>query len=135
MCSSFVFLCSIAAAALAGCATHEGFQNGTIGPVSSTHLTLSVVNYNFEDVRVYLLRENLTMPVGIVEAMQSRSFRIPQARLGSTGVLRLAFVTTTSNTRLSMVPLDCEPGQTIEARIGTFLQNSNVFIKPTPAEY
>jgi len=80
-------------------------------------------------------RETTTMPIGTVEAMNSRSFRIPKARLGCSNVLRLTVVTTPSRSQYNLTPLLFELGQTVEARIGTYLRYSMLHVFPKPIDY
>lgn len=122
-------------ALLGGCARssafdHSAFVNDpTMLESRDGGITLSVVNRNFEDVRVYMLRGTSQMYVGTVGGLQTRYIRIPTARIGSSNVLSLAMVTVPSRARISMIPLNVEPGQIVEARVGTHVQNSSVYIR------
>jgi len=118
------------AATITGCAPTTSLNDLAIGPAPSQGVTLYVVNRNIEDVRVYLLRGSTPVPVGTVGAMQSRSFRVSRAEMGSSRVLRLSVVATPSRARIAMIPVDVEPGQTVEAWIGTNLRHSNIQILP-----
>jgi len=120
---------------LGGCAATSTYRHAGFVGSRGTGLTLSVVNRNIEDVRVYILRETTTMPIGTVRAMNSRAFKIPKARLGCSSVLRLAVVTTPSHSRHNLAPLEYNLGQTVEARIGTFLNNSQLYATPVPHDY
>ena len=113
---------------LAGCSTSAGYRYH-FGGADPRDLTLSVVNGNVEDVRVYIMREEMRIPLGTVEGLGSRVFNISETKLGVRMVLRLAMVTASSRTDITMIPVDVEPGQQIEARLGTYLNNSNVFIR------
>ena len=117
-------------AAIFGCAAATNFNDPEFGVAASQGVTLAVVNRNLEDVRVHLLRGSTPVPVGTVGAMQSRSFRVSRAELGSSRVLRLSVVATPSRARIAMIPVDVEPGQTVEAWIATNLRHSNVQILP-----
>ena len=114
---------------LNGCAANTEFYDPVSFGVSASDLTLSVVNRNFEDVRVYMLRETVSIPLGTVESMGSRVFKISATKLGVRRVLSLMMVTSPSRTGITMIPVDVEPGQVVEARLGTFLNNSNVFVR------
>lgn len=115
---------------LAGCSTSAGFRHHHFRFAESGDLTLSVVNGNVEDVRVYIMREEMRIPLGTVEGLGSRVFKISETKLGVRMVLRLAMETASSRTGITMIPVDVEPGQQIEARLGTYLNNSNVFVRP-----
>jgi hypothetical protein len=114
---------------LAGCSTSAGHRYPAFGGSDPRDLTLSVVNGNVEDVRVYILREEMRIPLGTVEGLGSRVFKISQMKLGVRMVLRLGMETASSRTGITMIPVDVEPGQQIEARLGTYLNNSYVFIR------
>ncbi len=113
-----------------GCAATTGFGDPGFDVAASQGVTLSVVNRNFEDVRVYLLRGSTQVPVGTVAGMQSRSFRISRAEIGSSRVLHLSVVATPSRDRIAMIPVDVEPGQRLEAWIAANLRHSNIQILP-----
>ena len=119
-----------AAGVVTGCAATTGFGDPDIGVATSQGVTLSVVNRNYEDVRVYLLRGSTQVPVGTVAGMQSRSFRISPAEIGGSRVLRLSLVATASRDRIAMIPVDVEPGYAVEAWIATKLRHSNIRILP-----
>lgn len=118
-----------------GCAGASAFERSaltsspTIIESRGGGITLSVVNRNFELVRVYMLRGSMRMNLGTVEGFQTKNIRISASRWGSTRVLNLSMVTIPSRARIAMIPVDVEPGQVVEARVGTHVQNSSVHIR------
>ena len=129
------FLLTSVVLLLSGCAANSAYLGSGHIDSRALGLTLSVVNRNVEDVRVYIIKETTTMPIGTVGSMNSRSFKIPHARLGTSRVLRLAVVASPSHAQYTMTPLEFEPGQTVEARIGTFLQHSLLHVYPVPFDF
>lgn len=129
-----MLLWGLIAVSLTGCAATSAYTSPGDFERSSSDLTLAVVNRNYEDVRLYLSRESSAIPIGTVRAFGSRSFKIPKNWVGCSNVLRLAVVTTISNTQVDLIPIDFEQGQTVEAWIGTFLQNSRLHAFPVPLE-
>ncbi len=114
---------------LTGCAGMVGNHGPAFAGSRGAGLNLSVVNRNFEAVRVYMLRGATRMSLGKVEGMGTREFNISEARLGCERVLRLAIVATPSYNRITMIPIDVGPGQMVEATIGTTFNNSYVLAR------
>ena len=52
-------------------------------------LEITVVNDNVVDMRIYLLRGSVPIPIGSVGSAERRGFRISPAELGSIGGIRL----------------------------------------------
>jgi hypothetical protein len=120
---------------LSGCSAKSAYQGPGYIESRGMGLTLSVVNRNVEDVRVYVLRETTSMAIGTVRAMGSRSFKISKTRLGCSNVLRLAVVAKPSHTQFNPTPLEYEIGQAVEAHIGTFLRHSRLHVFPKSLDY
>lgn len=120
-------VCSVAA--LNGCAAMLDTNDSPFGTSRSPDVTLSVVNRNVENVRVYMLRETVRIPLGTVDALGSRVFKISSTKLGVRRVLWLKMETAASYASITMLPVDVEPGQQVEAMLGTYLNNSNVFVR------
>ena len=120
---------------LSGCAALVGDPDSAFAKPGGGDLTLSVVNRNFEDVRVYMLRGAARMPLGQVEGLNTRDFQISGAWLGCERVLRLAMVTRASLQEFRMLPIDVVPGQMVEARFETSIGNSSVRIRQPSMEF
>ncbi len=113
-----------------GCVPTPTSYSREITPSTFNGVTLAVVNRNLDAVRVYVLRGSTAVPVGTVAGMQSRAFRLSSAELGGSRVLHVSVVASPSRARVAMVPVDVEPGRTVEAWIATNLRNSNIRILP-----
>jgi len=64
----------------------EPVKGGDESPaVVATETTLTVKNQNWLDMRVFMVRNGLRVPLGTVTSMSERTFEVPEAALGGGG--------------------------------------------------
>jgi len=120
----------VAAATLLGaCASapsHDPF--GETAPAASG-LVIAVENDNVLDVRVYVLRGNVPIPVGSVGSAERRVFRLSPAELGHMGALRLIAEPLGSRERYVSDVIQVAPGERVEWHLAHRLSLSSVTVR------
>jgi hypothetical protein len=93
----------------------------------SDHTTLTVKNYNWLDMRVYMVRNGARVPLGYVTSMAERTFVVPEAALGAGGQgARVVVDPVGSRYGWASEALNFVPGDHLEARIQNHLAVSYV---------
>ena len=90
---------------------------------------VNVRNNHWENVRIYLLQGDVPIKLGVVGAMRSQTFPIPNAYLGSGLALRLAMETFGSRERHASESVNVAPGSRIEWVVEPRMKNSSVVVR------
>lgn len=92
--------------------------SATIAPTSGgpqrAPTVVDVRNNHWENVRIYLVQGDVPIKLGVVAAMRSQTFPIPNAYLGSGLALRLGVETVGSRERHASESVNVVPGSRIE---------------------
>jgi len=92
-------------------------------------LSITVENDNVLDVRIYLLRGSVPIPIGSVGSAERRVFRLSSAELGHMGDIRLMADPLGSEERYVTNVIQVAPGQRLEWRIAHRLSLSSVTVR------
>ncbi len=76
----------------AGCASSGAQQAGPQQSVNDDHVVVLVENGEHSDARVYAVRGNLRIPLGVVTAASRKTFRLEKALLAPDGAARFEIV-------------------------------------------
>ena len=96
-------------------------QSEAAGVVPKGGIAVYVTNDHDEDVRVFVLRGTIRIPIGTVGNFSARRLVVSPAELGSSGTLILAAQAFGSQRIAAPQALDITPGTEVEFRIGSRL--------------
>lgn len=97
-------------------------------PAPGETATLRVVNLNWSDVRVHIVRGASRVPLGTVTTGETKVFTVPRDVLTGGASLRLFADPIGSRRVFVSQEFRAEPGQVIEWRIRNLPQNSSVTV-------
>jgi len=111
----------------AACRPHRGGDDD-LSAVSQGEFVLRVINNNFLDVTVYLLRGAERVRVGMVSGNSRQDFVLPGRLLGTGSQVSLLGNMSTSNQIVRSAPVLVERGRFVEWRLESVLRNSSVTV-------
>ena len=109
----------------AGCATSGSGEP----PPRDAPLTISIVNRNWADVRVYIERDGLRSLLGVVTTGSTSSFEAPLDFVSGGGSLRLIGDPIGSRLAFATEAFAADPGQTVEWTIRVQPAQSSLVIR------
>lgn len=128
---------------LTGCAARAAPGSGYGGPDQPSgaatarsdessrrgYAVLEVENQNFWDVRLFVVRDGLPVPIGTVLAMERRRFPLPAGVAGGSADLRVRAVAVPSRLTYTTPPLLLHRGARVELEIRGHLPLSTVTVR------
>ena len=122
-----VLLCILAVAA-ASCVRHPGAEDDELVPDDREPIRLQVLNHNWSDMTVFVLREGSRDRVGIATAATTTVLSIPRHLLGQLRVVQLIADPVGSANSITTESILLKPGMQVIWRIESDLQRSTVTV-------
>ncbi len=122
----------VATIATTGCATTGNLSSRAVSPDDQT--TISIRNYNWSDVKVYLVHASGAMPVRLGTIMSMTTLRIPlrgaaASQLNSQGSLRFEIRPLGSRSGYMTDSVIMIPGEVVHLTVASHLNNSTLVVK------
>lgn len=117
------------AMASSGCAVSPRLDTDYEPAATTRGITLQVDNGNIADLRIYLLRSGVEIPVGSVGSMETRVFRLSRAQVGGNQTIRLLARVMGSRQEVRTIPIDVALGQRVEWTLTTNLRHWRVAVR------
>lgn len=114
---------------LKGCVPAPAADPYRPAPAVGEGLTVAVTNDHVLDMRIYLVRGSVPIPLGSVGSAEHRVFRISPAELGHMGDIRLMADPLGRREPYVSDPIQVAPGQRVEWRLAHRLGLSSVTLR------
>ena len=108
------------------CGASMGARHSTPSPASTV---LEVRNNHWEEVTVFLLRGDVPLKLGVVPAMRSERFTLPNSYIGSGIDFRLGAESFAARERVSSEGVSVSPGRRIYWTVEGRLKSSGIMIR------
>ena len=122
--------CCAGGVVTAGCARHKPAAESTApAPVARAPILLHVINSNWSDVRIYLVRGTMRMRLGTVSTNSTVDFTIPADYLSGASSVTLVADPVAGRTPWSTPLPGVTEGDEFELVVENFLQYSHLVVR------